>query len=223
MTPRFPIAIEHRNGANSPPTHVCFLGRNQPGDPGRAVRTLGPGIDTFATLEQIHSASVVEARPGPSERADGLWTDRPSLALCVLTADCAPLVLTDGSRIAVVHAGWRGVAAQIAPAGLSIMRSPSRTHAWIGPTVGSCCYEVGNDVAARLVDASGPTIVSRRWADKAYVDLVTAIEIQLRTRGVKHVHRVGPCTSCRPDLLWSYRRDGFGAGRNLTVAWLGTA
>jgi YfiH family protein len=187
------------------------------------VRTLGAKIDAFASLEQVHSASVVEARPGPSERADGLWTDRPALALCVVTADCAPLVLTDGSRIAVVHAGWRGVAAEIAPAALSIMCSPSRTHAWIGPTVGSCCYEVGNDVAAHLVDASGATIVNRRNAGKAHVDLVTAIEIQLRTRGVQHVHRVGPCTSCRPDLLWSYRRDGSGTGRNLTVAWLGTA
>ena len=114
--------------------------------------------DDFAGLKQIHSNLVLMAdRKGMCGEADGLLTDRPGLAVAVRTADCYPILLADtrNHAIAAVHAGWRGTATHIIDRTLEEMAaqfgtSPSDVHAAIGPGIGACCYEVGEEVAGQF-------------------------------------------------------------------------
>ena len=97
------------------------------------------------------------------------------------------------------------------------MEAPSA--AWIGPAIGVCCYEVGEEVADRVGAVGGPEVVRSGGGDRPHLDLARAVEYQLRRAGVESIERLGPCTRCSPRLLHSYRRDGAGAGRNLTYVW----
>ena len=146
------------------------------------------------------------------------------MALCVATADCVPVVLGAGDGVAAVHAGWRGVVAGVvdrAVGALAVAVGERPVAAWIGPAIGPCCYEVGEDVASRVVAASATGVARRGRGARPHLDLVAAVEIQLRGAGVEAIERLGPCTRCAPELLYSYRRDGAAAGRNLTYAWRG--
>ena len=136
--------------------------------------------------------------------------------LSVATADCVPLLLASAQGVIAVHAGWRGVVAGIArrAARRLLAGASAPVRAWIGPAIGPCCYEVGADVAARVVAQStaGVATVDRR----PRVDLAAAVEWQLASEGIAAVELVRACTRCHPEWLWSYRRDGGAAGRNLS-------
>lgn len=169
---------------------------------------------------QIHSAVIAEARqPGLGGKADALATANRRLALSVATADCLPIVMGGQRRLAVIHAGWRGLAGQIIQEALEDSgEPPDELEAWIGPAIGACCYEVGGDVASRVVAVSDPSVLIDRQP-KPHLDLAAAARCQLRRAGVERVHTLSVCTRCSPDWLWSYRRDGDRAGRNWTFAW----
>lgn len=184
----------------------------------------GVGVGGCARLTQIHSAEVLEARDGLCGEGDGLVSWEPNLALTVATADCLPVVLAGENRLAVVHAGWRGlVAGVLAQAVKRLGPEPERLNGWIGPAIGPCCYEVGESVA-RAVAATLPlrrrAEIVRSGGQKPYLDLALAARKQLEAVGVSSVAAEGPCTQCNGALLWSYRRDGELAGRNYTFAWL---
>ena len=155
---------------------------------------------------QRHSPTVHRAEPGiRDEPGDGLWSDVPEQPMLALAADCVPIAVaaTEGQpRLALLHAGWRGLAEGVVDAGVRAL-SGARTAAVVGPSVGPCCYEVGPEVSARFdVDLTSGRIL----------DLWSAAERALRHAGVEQVDRVDLCTRCNPELFFSHRRSGLARG-----------
>lgn len=213
------IAAGGRDGVE-----VRFLGVGPAADRHQALAAAGGTRLELAWCRQIHSDRAVSASSGECGEADALITDRLGLALAVATADCVPVVVAHGRRLAVVHAGWRGIVAEIVPKTLERLGGDGTPIAWLGPAIGPCCYEVGRDVADAVVGASGPEALveptARTARAKPHLDLHRAVILQLQRSGIPDVERVDACTFCRADALASYRRQGAGAGRNLTFAWL---
>lgn len=173
-----------------------------------------------AWLVQTHSANVVLAQAGENGEGDALVTDRPNLALSVVTADCVPVLLASPRQVAAVHAGWRGLVQRILPAALERFEGSSAdVTAWIGPAIGPCCYEVGYEVAEEVVGVSSPLVVHPGTRGRPHLDLHAAAALQLAAYGVREIRRVAHCTQCSNQELWSYRRDGKMAGRNQAVVW----
>jgi polyphenol oxidase len=181
----------------------------------RAVAAIGGDAATGAMAFQLHGAEVVRAEPQRLDRAvrrppcDGLWTDEPDLTLMLLAADCLPIALASGGAVAVLHAGWRGLLAGIADAGLAALGGD--VHAAIGPSIGPCCYEVGDEVAAPFRARFGADVVRGR-----NLDLWTAAERALA--GAASIERFTVCTACNPELFFSHRRDAGLTGRQGVVA-----
>jgi YfiH family protein len=215
---------------------VRFVGRGEERTREATLAAVEPEAPPVAALRQLHSARVVSVDAGGSTgEGDALVTARPGLALSVITADCVPVLIAlaasdGGTRIAAVHAGWRGIVAGVVPAALAVLRETTTAAsadetppvAWIGPSIGACCYEVGPEVADAVVAASGAEVAQPGPAGKPHLDVARAVELQLRRAGVDDVRRLGPCTRCHPELLWSYRREGAKAGRNIAYVWLRT-
>jgi polyphenol oxidase len=155
---------------------------------------------------QRHSPTVHRAEPGiRDEPGDGLWSEEPGQPMLALAADCVPIAVaaSEGApRLAVVHAGWRGLAEGVVEAGVRALRA-ERTAAIVGPAVGPCCYEVGPEVSARF-DAD--------LTRNGILDLWSAAERALRRAGVAEVERVDLCTRCNPELFFSHRRSGRARG-----------
>jgi YfiH family protein len=176
-------------------------------------------------VHQVHGADVVGATaPTPLRfqhpRADGQVTDQPGVALCALTADCLPIALAGaggGQVVAMLHAGWRGLATGVIAAGVAAVRElggDGELSAAIGPGAGPCCYETGEEVHAAFAD-----IAEAHHGRK--LDLKAVAQHQLRAAGVAHVADIGLCTICSdPGLLFSHRRDQGITGRQAGVAWL---
>ena len=167
----------------------------------------------WASVRQIHGDVVLRAeRPGPAGDGDGLITERPDLPLVIATADCLPIIVEGDVSVAVLHAGWRGVAAGIIAAGLAAMAELGDTprRAAIGPSIGPCCYEVGDDVASTI---GGYRATTTRGTTS--VDLWAAAEAQL---GNVPVWRSDRCTGT-DQRYWSYRRDAT-RNRQVAVAWV---
>jgi hypothetical protein len=171
-----------------------------------ACESLGLAYDRLAFNRQIHSPTVHRAEPGRrGTPGDGLWTDEPDIPLLAMSADCLPIAIarTDGERrLAVLHAGWRGLAEGVVAAGAAALGS-GETAAVIGPAIGPCCYEVGEEVSS-LFDED-LTVDGR-------LDLWTAAERVLRRAGAVRVDRLDLCTRCNPDLFFSHRRSGRARG-----------
>ncbi len=199
---------------------ILFVGRGAPHERGRALAQLEARELSVAWLRQVHSAAVLEAASGCCGEGDALVTARRGLALAVATADCVPIVVGSERGLAAIHAGWRGIARGIVAAAVERLDRRERLAAWIGPAIGPCCYEVDWPVAEQVAAAAAPAEVIRAAAaGKPHLDLRTAVLAQLAAAGVERTTVVAECTRCSP-LLWSYRRDGRGAGRNHTFAWL---
>jgi len=192
---------------------VRFVGRGPAGGRDEVLARIGEPDLPVAWAKQIHSATVLPAAaPGECGPGDALTTDRPGLALAIVTADCVPVLLAgppgDG-RIAAVHAGWRGIASGVIPATLRGLGHPAGWTAWIGPAIGPCCYEVGPEVSERFdADLTRGRIL----------DLWSAAERALRRAGVERVERVDLCTRWDPDLFFSHRRDNGVTGRMALLA-----
>lgn len=169
---------------------------------------------------QVHSATVLGVNSGGCcGEGDALMSQRNDLALSVATADCLPIVLAGTQSISTIHAGWRGLAQDIIGEVIARLSEPAdQLRAWIGPAIGVCCYEVGEDVADQVAKSSGDT-VRKLTAKKPHLDLIAAAEIQLYRRGLRKIDSLRICTRCHPEWLWSYRREGENAGRNWTFAW----
>jgi polyphenol oxidase len=200
---------------------VRFLGRGPELSRQESLARVEARAPTVAMLQQLHSTRVVTASPGSCGRGDALVTDQTALALSVITADCVPiLVAGEGGRLLAIHAGWRGVASGIVGAALERLGRPAGALAWVGPAIGPCCYEVGSEVAEAVVAAAGAAALSpRNSGQRPHLDLQEAVLSQLGAAGVRHIERLDCCTRCHPDLLWSYRRDGAQAGRNMAFIW----
>jgi YfiH family protein len=182
--------------------------------------------DQVAMVQQVHGREVVaitsETAPAPERaKADALVSDHPSVAVAVRAADCVPLLLADArtGAVAAVHAGWRGTAAGVATAAVDTMRCrfgarPGDLVVAIGPSIGACCYEVGQDVRDAFGAAGHGSSIDRWFAGKR-LDLVAANRDQLTLAGVRaaEIHACGLCTAMHLDVLTSYRAEKEKAGR----------
>jgi len=180
-------------------------------DPGRATMAFQ---EHGTTVAEATSTGVVT--PGTDyTRSDGLWTDRSGQGMLLVTADCLPIALAraDGSRLVVLHAGWRGLLAGIAQAGTDA--AGGEAVAAVGPGIGPCCYEVGEEVAGPFRTRFGPDVTPG-----GRLDLALAAERALVAAGVARVDRVGGCTACDPARYFSHRRDRGVTGRQGIVAAL---
>ncbi len=208
---------------------VRFVGRGAGGGRGEILeRVEGVGLPV-AAARQVHSGRVLEAGPGPCGEGDALWTARRGLALSVITADCVPVLLAAAGAqrgaspgpVAAIHAGWRGIEAGVVARTVRALEvAPAELSAWIGPAIGACCYEVSDEVAARVAAASHERVVVLGPGERPHLDLPGAVRHQLLAAGVPEPRIVVRCTRCDAGSLWSYRREGKGAGRNLAYVWL---
>ena len=218
-------------GVSEGPYESLNLGILTDDDPERVVEnrrllcgTVGVDPETATMAWQAHGSKVLQAdgrgivRPGtPLERCDGLWTDERDRGLMLLTADCLPVALARVNgrpALAVLHVGWRGLLGGIVEAGVEALGGGS-LRAAIGPGIGPCCFEVGEEVAEPFRSRFGPDILIGR-----NLDLVEAAERALRAAGCESVERVDLCTSCEQELLFSHRRDQGVTGRQGIVAAL---
>lgn len=167
------------------------------------------GGDALALMRQVHGRNVVTLDGCPAEPsdADAALTSTPDLILGTQIADCVPILLADlvGGQVAAVHAGWRGVVAEVVDAALDAMAAPGPVHAWIGPAICPGCYEVSAEVRAEICDVVPEAWATTRQGTPA-VDVRAAVLTQLANRGIAG-ELVGGCTFESPDLF-SYRRDG---------------
>ncbi len=191
-------------------------------------RALGLALEP-AWLHQVHGAQVVPARPGGGEKADGAWTDRPGLACAVLVADCLPVLLCDraGTRVAAVHAGWRGLAAGVLEAAVTALGLPGRELlVWLGPAIGPGAFEVGPEVRAALLardPGAGACFRPRHRGDRSerwLADLPGLVRRRLEALGVREVHGGRWCTWSEPARFYSHRRAGGRTGRQAALVWL---
>ena len=198
-----------------------FLGRGTPRDRdgGLPASWIPPHV-ARARLKQVHGAKVVAAEAGLCGEGDALTSGRRGLALEIATADCVPVLLASEERFGAVHAGWRGIAAGVVARAVASLPE-EKLVAWIGPAIGPCCYEVEAEVAAAVAAAApgAPVVATPSARGRPRLDLVAAAEWQLRAAGVERVRSLDLCTRCHPEWLWSYRRDGAGAGRNLALVY----
>jgi YfiH family protein len=191
---------------------------------------LSPG--SLATAGQVHGAHVAfVSEPGHTPDCDALVSNVPGLALAVTTADCMSLLYRAASdpssseagtttAAGAAHAGWRGTADGMPVRTLEAVCSvgrcdPAGVQVHIGPCIRGCCYEVGEEVAARF-----PAAALRRPGPKPYLDLPTVARLALEAAGVPAtaIHDTGACTACEPYWYFSHRRDEGRTGRLWGVA-----
>ena len=194
-----------------------FLGRGSPPRDAALAGWLAPEVSAAAWLHQCHSADVHPARPGLVGDGDALLVREAGIAAVVATADCVPVVVVGAGGAAAIHAGWRGIVAGVVEHALDELGGAQR--AWIGPAIGPCCYEVGDEVADAVEAASETSVRRPGRGARPHLDLARAVSAQLARAGIEAVATIDRCTRCHPELLASYRRDGERAGRNLTLVW----
>jgi YfiH family protein len=213
--PGYVVAFTTRlGGVSDSPYDSLNLTRGTGDDPDRveenrriACETLGLPPDRLAFNRQVHSPTVHRATPSlRGAPGDGLWTTEANVPLLAMSADCLPIAVarTGGEPpgLAVLHAGWRGLAEGVVEAGVAAL-GPGEKSAVIGPAIGPCCYEVGPEVSDRF-DAD--------LTRGRKLDLWAVAERALRAAGVHRVDRLDLCTCDHPELFFSHRRDGRARG-----------
>ncbi len=190
---------------------------------------LGIEPEAIAVARQVHGAALVEHHTDvPSIRcpnghsldgtsgvepleADGHVIAEPGPVGLVFVADCLPVALAGPGGAAILHCGWRGLASGIVASGVEAVRA---THAAIGPGIGLCCYEVGEEVLDAF-DGLGDGV-----ARDGMLDLPEVARRLLREAGVEQIESAGFCTRCEPELFFSHRREAGRAGRQAGLVWL---
>jgi YfiH family protein len=193
----------------------------------RLAAAVGYAPERLFERSQVHGSAVYTVRSGElpervrEGQSDALIAEAGTgAAVGVRVADCVPVLIADtkSGAVAAVHAGWRGVVAGVVTATLDAMRGEREGFiAAIGPSIGPCCFEVGDEVASQLAEAVGDGLVLRRAPQKPHVDLWRAVEMQLYRAGVRTIDTLGLCTMCDRDQWFSFRRDGAKSGRMLGV------
>ena len=223
-----------RGGFSQGPYASLNLGRLTDDDPvavdrNRAALQARVG-GRLAMIRQVHGSRVLRLEGPPNgavtgpgayrelEEADGHATGRPGIAPMVLTADCLPIAVAGGGAVAMLHAGWRGLAGGVVAAGVAAVRALAGDQplsAAIGPGAGGCCYEVGHEVHRHFTSYGEGAHRGQK------LDLSVIARAQLERAGVETIHDVSLCTICAPvELFFSHRRDRGVTGRQAGVAWL---
>lgn len=172
-------------------------------------------------LNQIHGSEVVKADSPHTKTADAAWTNQRGVVCAVLTADCLPILLCDrqGTCVAAVHAGWRGLVGGVVEATVAAL---GRTDllAWLGPAIGPEAFEVGEEVRQAFIERLGDCDdaffpANGRWR----ADLYALARQVLKRTGITAVYGSEFCTYSDPTRFFSYRRDGQ-TGRMASLIWL---
>jgi polyphenol oxidase len=228
-------------GVSEGPYESLNLGLLTDDDPSRVARNrlllaaaVGRDAAGVAMGWQVHGAEIEihERPPRPGRRGystpgselalvDAQATTSPEVTPLVLTADCIPLALAAPGAAAMVHCGWRGVAAGIVERAVASVRDLSesrRVAVAVGPGIGSCCYHVGDEVRAAFRGRGHDEDV----LPGERLDLALAVVRELERLGVApaRLSACGLCTSCHRELFFSHRRDGGVTGRQAGLAWL---
>jgi polyphenol oxidase len=222
--PGYTVAFSTRVGGVSNGAYESLnLGRSTLDEPEhvdenrrRLCEAVGVDPARLALNRQVHGASVNRAVVGArNEHGDGLWTKEQGVAMLAFSADCLPIALAcvNGNRgLALLHAGRLGLLAGIIESGVAALQGP--LTAVVGPGIGPCCYEVGDEIASAYRARFGPDVVQGR-----NLDLWTAAESVLRQAGVDDVERLDVCTAC-DDRFFSHRRDGPVTGRQGVIGYV---
>ena len=214
------VAVSTRGAApEESPSPTAFLAR-------RFARSLGHPDLPLVRATQVHGSRVVVVTeaPAPGEVADAgecdaIVTRLSGVGLVVQTADCVPILLAADDAIGAVHAGWRGASAGVAlravKAFLALVGKRATVRAWLGPSIGPCCYEVGPEVAGRFP----PRFSRPSNGDRFLLDLPGYVRWQLEEAGVRSERIMQPpgCTFCGGPQFASYRRDRDQAGRMIAL------
>jgi YfiH family protein len=225
---------DRRGGRSRSPYDSFNLGDHVGDDPAdvaanrqRVARELGVDGDRLVWMNQVHGTGVAVV-DGPQDGAvpetDALVTATPGLVLCVLVADCVPILLADHETgvVAAVHAGREGVRQGVVPATLSAMASlgarARHVTALLGPAVCGACYEVPAAMQ-RDVARVAPAAAVRTRTGTPGLDLRAGVEEILRKAGIPEVVQDPRCT-VEDRTLFSHRRDGV-TGRQAGLVWLG--
>jgi len=222
-----------RGGISAPPFDTLNLGMKW-GDArahvieNRRRLQVATGVERIFVARQVHGANVLQVSAGdvPADigqiEADGLFSDAPGIAVGVYVADCIPVLMADARTggFAAVHAGWRGTLAGVVPAAVrrlvdELGARPQDLRVALGPAIGVCCFEVGEEVvdavARAIPRATAPaaSVIRRAANGRAHVDLKRLNVMLLEAEGVPaSAIDVGPeCTSCDRARFFSYRRD----------------
>src|SRR6266508_5421671 len=183
----------------------------------RLCEAVGTEPAMLAMNRQVHAADVNRAAAGEQGKpGDGLWTDEPGLPMLKVTADCLPIALARKNgrpALALLHAGRLGLLEGIVEAGIGALGG--ELAAVVGPGIGPCCYEVGDDIADAYRTRFGSDAVKGR-----NLDLWTVSERVLRDAGVESVERLDLCTACNPELFFSHRRDAASTGRQGVICYV---
>ena len=227
--PQARAAFSTRVGGVSEPPYESLNVAILTGDKQDAVRgnrtrladALGRDPEGVVMGRQVHGADVLR-HEGPQEprvyaeavkspyEVDAHATASSALTPLVVTADCLPVALSGPGGVAMAHCGWRGLAAGIVAEAAAAVQAEAGA---IGPGVGPCCYEVGEEVLAEFEDYDGV-------AEGRMLDLPGVASQALRRAGVTEVESAELCTSCNPELFYSHRRDGERTGRQAGLVWI---
>jgi YfiH family protein len=187
----------------------------------RLASALGREAEGVVMGRQVHGGELhrhetpqepqvyAEVVRSPDE-VDAHSTASAELTPLVMVADCLPVAMTGPGGVAMAHCGWRGLAGGIVA---EAARSVEAESAAVGPGIGPCCYEVGEEVLSEFEDLDG---VAQGWM----LDLTAVATTLLERAGVASIESSGLCTSCNPELFYSHRRDGDRTGRQAGLAWL---
>jgi YfiH family protein len=220
----YTVAFSTRlGGVSAGPFESLNLGRSTRDDSAnvdenrrRLCAALGIEPERLALNRQVHGATVKRAEEGErTQNGDGLWTDEPGVPMLAFSADCLPIALArvnGNPGLALLHAGRMGLLEGILQAGAAALDGPAA--AIVGPGIGPCCYEVGEDILAAYRARFGPDVV---WGRN--LDLWSAAERVLHEAGVETVERLDVCTSC-DDRFFSHRRDGAITGRQGVIGFV---
>ena len=221
------VAASTRLGGTSyPPYDSLNLGDHVGDEPSavacnREQLLLQLGLNSAQWLSQVHGTVCTEAKNDSVIReADACWTAEVDLACVIMTADCLPVVFTDGDRVAAAHAGWRGLADGVLETTLETMLG-SDIHVWLGPAIGPAVFEVGEEVRQKFCDQLAqssdcfvPSLNSGKWLANIY----QLAALRLQRVGVSQISGGDYCTFSDAERFFSYRRASQ-TGRMATLIW----
>ena len=177
-------------------------------------------------LNQVHGAQVhLASRAGDLLDGDGLVTREKGLVCCVMTADCLPVFFASrsGDEVAVAHGGWKGLAAGILQSTVMAMDAlPEDIIVWLGPAIGPCHFEVGEEVREaflKLEESDEMSALFKPVGQKYFADLYGIATLQLENLGINNISGGEFCTYRDADDFYSYRRDGQ-TGRMLNAIYI---
>lgn len=200
----------------------------------RAFKALNRPVESIFDVWQVHGTEVICANsPRPLDadhiKADAILTNNPDVTLFMRFADCVPILIYDPVKnvVGIIHAGWQGTVKKIAAHSIDVIQeifqsNPKDIVAGIGPSIGPCHYQVGNEVVKAVESAFGDQaygLIEFR-NNKPYFDLWKANIILLQVSGVNLIQTAGICTACNTDEWFSHRAEQGNTGRFAAAIYL---